>query len=64
MTEFKVSSFCTGGGCVEVGHLSTADIVDVRDAKDPLRQVVVSVTAKAWASFLDSLRGGDFNRGR
>src|SRR5689334_23937988 len=39
VVEFKISSFCTGGGCVEVGQSPVDGAVTVRDAKDPLRSV-------------------------
>lgn len=45
--DFRISSFCTGGGCVEVGH--APDAVIVRDAKDPLRATAITVSATRWA---------------
>ncbi len=61
MIEFKISSFCSGGGCVEVGHSSTDDTVIVRDSKDPMRSVAIAFAAPRWTSFLDGVRRGDFD---
>jgi hypothetical protein len=61
MVEFKVSSFCTGGGCVEVGHSAVDGAVIVRDAKDPLRSVSITVSDTAWNTFLAGVRGGEFH---
>ena len=63
MTEFKISSFCSGGGCVEVGHLPADRTVIVRDAKDPLRTVSITVSDRAWSTFLEGVRRGDFDAG-
>ncbi len=61
MIEFRISSFCSGGGCVEVG-LSPADgTVIVRDSKDAQRSVALTFGAGQWASFLDGVRRGDFD---
>ena len=61
MIDFKVSSFCTGGGCVEVGHSGPDGSVIVRDAKDPLRSVSITFRDGAWITFLDAVRRGDFH---
>jgi hypothetical protein len=55
--EFKISSFCTGGGCVEVGQ--TPEGVVVRDAKDPTRQITLTFGDSAWRSFLTAVRSGE-----
>ncbi|MGH3588734.1 MAG: DUF397 domain-containing protein, partial [Pseudonocardia sp.] len=34
MTEYRISSYCSMGGCVEVGQRPDGG-VSVRDAKDP-----------------------------
>jgi hypothetical protein len=46
--EFKISSFCSSGGCVEVGHSSAADAVIVRDSKDPMRSVSLRFSSAQW----------------
>jgi hypothetical protein len=60
--EFKVSSFCSGGSCVEVGRSPAETVVTVRDAKDPLRSGSLTFSETQWASFLDGIRLGDFKR--
>jgi hypothetical protein len=60
VTEFKISSFCSQGGCVEVGHTPDG-VVIVRDSKDPLRSVSITFGDVAWTSFLSGLRRGDFD---
>jgi hypothetical protein len=60
VTEFKISSFCTQGGCVEVGHAQNGTVI-VRDSKDPLRTVSITFGDAAWTSFLSGLRQGDFD---
>lgn len=60
VTAYKISSFCSGGGCVEVGHSPADGTVVIRDAKDPLRRVAVVVTERVWGAFLDGVRRGDF----
>lgn len=61
MIEFKISSFCSGGGCVEVGHSPADRTVIVRDSKDPLRNVSITVSDGAWGSFIEGIRRGDFH---
>jgi hypothetical protein len=59
---FRVSSFCTGGGCVEVGHARGGAVV-VRDAKDPLRATTLTFSTTRWAAFLAGVRRGEFPAG-
>ena len=61
MIEFKISSFCSAGGCVEVGHSIGDRTVIVRDSKDPLRTVSITVSDRSWTTFLDGVRRGDFD---
>jgi hypothetical protein len=61
VVEFKISSFCTGGGCVEVGQSPVDGAVTVRDAKDPLRSVAITVSNSAWTTFLGAVRRGEFD---
>jgi hypothetical protein len=61
--EYKISSFCSAGGCVEVGHSPADRTVIVRDSKDPLRSVAITVSDHSWATFLEGVRRGDFNAG-
>jgi hypothetical protein len=57
--EFRTSSFCTGGGCVEIGHTPDGSTL-VRDSKDPHRVTELVLAPAAWAAFLDGVRHGDF----
>ncbi|HZG88889.1 MAG TPA: DUF397 domain-containing protein [Pseudonocardia sp.] len=61
MIEFKISSFCSSGGCVEVGHSSAADAVIVRDSKDPMRSVSLRFSSAQWLAFTEGVRRGDFD---
>lgn len=61
MIEFKISSFCSTGGCVEVGQSPSDDVVVVRDSKDPLRSVSITFRGQRWATFLEGVRHGDFD---
>ena len=61
MIEFRISSFCTSGGCVEVGQAVSDDAVIVRDSKDPMRSVSITFGGRQWTAFLDGIRCGDFN---
>ena len=63
MIEFKISSFCSAGGCVEVGRSPADRSVIIRDSKDPLRSVSITVSDQAWVGFLDGVRRGEFDAG-
>lgn len=58
MIKFKVSSFCSGGACVEVGTLPTGNVA-VRDTKDRTRELVF--TAEEWQAFVAGVRNGEFD---
>lgn len=60
MIEYRISSFCDMGGCVEVGHAPDGSVV-VRDAKDPSRAIALSFDRGEWATFLAGVRNGDFD---
>jgi hypothetical protein len=53
--EFRTSSFCTLGDCVEVGV--APDRVLVRDTKDRTAGTL-EFTADEWRSFLDAVKSG------
>ena len=57
MIEFKTSSFCSGGACVEVGMLPCGAVA-VRDSKDRTRELVF--TAEEWGAFLAGAKAGEF----
>ncbi len=58
MTVFRVSSFCDGGGCVEVG-LAPDGSVTVRDGRDDTR--VLEFTAAEWVAFVRGVKAGEFD---
>ena len=60
MIDFRVSSFCSGGGCVEVGRLP-GGTVTVRDAKDPERATALVFTQDEWAAFVAGVKNGEFD---
>jgi hypothetical protein len=77
--EFRTSSFCSTGGCVEVGwrtssFCGTGTCVEVggegdgnvmvRDAKDPHRRVTLTFGPGEWQAFLGGIRNGEFQSDR
>lgn len=60
-TLFRVSSFCTSGGCVEVAPLSDGQVV-VRDSKNRAHPVHV-YSAKEWREFIAGAKNGEFDFG-
>ncbi|MHA6792144.1 DUF397 domain-containing protein [Pseudonocardia bannensis] len=61
MIEFKVSSFCSWGDCVEVGRTPEGQVA-VRDSKDRERRPLV-FTADEWAAFVAGVKNGEFDLG-
>lgn len=60
MIEFKVSSYCNVGGCVEVGQRADGVVV-VRDGKDPDRSRTLEFTREEWAAFIAGVKNGEFD---
>jgi hypothetical protein len=58
VTEFKTSSFCNLGDCVEVG-MRPDGTVAVRDTKD--RSGELQFTAAEWAAFVAGVKNGEFD---
>ena len=59
MIEFRVSSFCSYGNCVEVGrHREGA--VHVRDTKDRTQQAL-AFTVEEWVAFVAGVKAGEFD---
>jgi hypothetical protein len=58
--EFRVSSYCNTGTCVEVAV--TGAIVAVRDKKNPIAGHI-QVQPGAWARFLDGIRSNRWPQG-
>lgn len=60
MIEFKTSSFCNFGDCVEVGH-SPDGSVTVRDTKDAARSTALTFTSDEWTVFVRGVKAGEFD---
>lgn len=58
MTVFKVSSFCDGGGCVEVGQAPDGTVI-IRDGRDESR--LLEFTGVEWAAFVQGVKAGEFD---
>lgn len=59
MVEYKISTFCNFGDCVEVGRLPGGS-VSVRDTKDPERRSLV-FTPDEWDAFVKGVKNGEFD---
>jgi Domain of unknown function (DUF397) len=57
-TEYRTSSFCSGGDCVEVGMLQ-GGVVAVRDTKDRSHQLTFS--SHEWATFVAEVKRGAYD---
>lgn len=60
MIEYRVSSYCSAGSCVEVGRLPDGAVA-VRDAKDPERATALEFTQEEWAAFVAGVKNGEFD---
>jgi hypothetical protein len=59
LIEFRVSSFCNFGSCVEVGRTSDGDVV-VRDSKDRAQEAL-AFTPDEWTAFVAGVKAGEFD---
>jgi hypothetical protein len=57
--EFRVSSFCSFGDCVEVGRKPDGTVL-VRDTKDRAQQAL-TFTDDEWAAFVAGVKSGEFD---
>jgi Domain of unknown function (DUF397) len=57
--EFRVSSFCSYGSCVEVGRSDDGTVL-VRDTKDGAQQAL-AFTGEEWAAFVAGVKAGEFD---
>jgi hypothetical protein len=57
--EFRVSSFCSYGDCVEVGRADDGAVL-VRDTKDRAQQAL-AFTDEEWAAFVAGVKAGEFD---
>lgn len=60
MTEFRISSFCSAGGCVEVGQSPDGSVI-VRDTKDAERSQALTFTNDEWTAFVRGVKAGEFD---
>ena len=60
MIDYKISSFCSLGDCVEVG-LMPGGSVTVRDTKDPERRMALVFTPDEWDAFVKGVKAGEFD---
>jgi hypothetical protein len=58
--QFKVSSFCNFGNCVEVGTAPDGSVV-LRDSKDADRSVSLVFTGEEWNAFVKGVKAGEFD---
>lgn len=58
VAEYKISSFCSGADCVEVGMLQ-GGVVAVRDTKD--RSGELKFSSQEWAAFVAGVKRGAFD---
>lgn len=59
--DFRRSSFCGSGGCVEVAPLA-GGMVAVRDSKD-LSVPQHVYTRSEWVAFVEGVKAGEFDFG-
>ena len=55
--EYRTSSFCSGGDCVEVGMRD--GVVAVRDTKDRSQELVFGT--REWAMFVAEVKSGSLD---
>lgn len=58
--DFRRSSYCYNGACVEVA--ASADVILVRDSKHP-DALVLRFTRGEWSDFLSGVAAGEFSPG-
>jgi len=57
--EFRVSSHCSFGNCVEVGRTPDGAVL-VRDTKNRAQQAL-AFTDDEWAAFVAGVKAGEFD---
>ncbi len=60
MVDYRISSFCSLGDCVEVGQLPGGSVT-VRDTKDPERRAALTFTRDEWDAFVLGVKAGEFD---
>jgi Domain of unknown function (DUF397) len=59
MIEFKVSTFCDRGNCVEVGAAPDGSVL-VRDSKD-VNATTLTFSREEWLAFIKGVKAGEFD---
>lgn len=59
MIEFRTSTFCSHGDCVEVGMEPSGGVVAVRDTKDRERQLEFGL--EDWVTFTTYVKAGRYD---
>ena len=59
MIEFRVSSFCSFGNCVEVGRSADGTVV-MRDTKDRTQEPL-AFADDVWSTFVADVKGGEYD---
>jgi hypothetical protein len=59
LIEFRISSFCSYGDCIEVGQASDGEVI-LRDTKDRTRPAL-AFTGEEWAAFIAGVKAGEFD---
>jgi hypothetical protein len=57
--EFRVSTFCSFGSCVEVGRTGEGTVL-VRDTKDRAQEAL-TFTDDEWVAFVAGVKAGEFD---
>lgn len=60
MVDYRISSFCSLGDCVEIGQVPGGSVT-VRDTKDPDRRTALVFTREEWAAFVLGVKAGEFD---
>ncbi len=60
MVDYRISSYCRFGDCVEVGQQPGGSIT-VRDTKDPLRRTELMFSREEWEAFVKGVKDGEFD---
>jgi hypothetical protein len=58
--DYKTSSFCSLGDCVEVGQMPGGSVT-VRDTKDSDRRMALVFTHDEWDAFVKGVKAGEFD---
>jgi hypothetical protein len=58
--EWRRSSFCESGACVEVRARYGGELVELQDSTDEWPRLMV--TAEAWDAFIEGVKVGEFDR--